>query len=156
MSATMAGPFKTIPERTYEYGYRNGRQLSHFLVDVTASGRDGLGYALAIAFRDIHGRVRQACHVAEAGKALVFFARPPRSGGLDGRAWQIRPIDPPLGLDAAVELAWDWLARADYGHDEHDGAVDRGWHVFNGQFGIVDEVWETFVAVEPTYIYVPK
>jgi hypothetical protein len=152
----MAGPFKTLGERVYEFGYRNGRQVSHHLVDVTASGRDGLTHALAIAFCDLHGRARQVTHVAEAGQALVFFARPPRAGGLDGRPWQIRRFEPPLGLAEAVTLAWDWLARADYGHDEHDGAAGRGWHVFNGQFGIVDAVWETFVAVEPTYIYIPK
>ncbi|PCC68272.1 hypothetical protein SAMN02745121_05160 [Nannocystis exedens] len=149
----MAGPFRTIPERVYEYGYRNGRQMSHFLVDVTASGRDGLMHALAIAFRDLHGRV---AHVAEAGEALVLFARPPRASGLDGRPWRLRQVDPPLGLAAAVALAWDWLARADDGPDEHDGPAERGWHVFNGQFGVVDGVWETFVAIEPTYIYIPK
>jgi hypothetical protein len=149
-------PFKTLPERVYEFGYKNGRQLSHFLVDVTASGRAELGHAMAIAFSARSGRSRRATHVAEAGKALVFFNRAPGPHDLRDRPWVVRALPTPLDLDGAVEMAWQWLERADYGRDEHDGAVEKGWHAFNGQFGIVDQVWETFLAVEPTYIYIPK
>jgi uncharacterized protein len=150
-------PFKTIPDRVYEYGYKNGRQIAHHLVDVTASGRDLLTHAMAIAFRGRGGaRVVRATHVAEAGKALVFLDRAPGPHALRDRTWTVRALATPVDLDGAVELAWQWLERADYGRDEHDGGVDKGWHVFNGQFGIVDEVWETFLAVEPTYLYIPK
>ncbi len=150
-----AHPFASFPERVYEFGYRNGRQIKHHLVDVTAGGRDLLASAMAVGFRGIHGP-QCATHVAEAGKALVFFDRAPRPDSLRDRAWVVRPLPTPLDLDGAVEMAWQWLQRADYGRDEHDGAVNRGWHVFNGQFGIVDEVWDTFLAVEPTYLYIPK
>jgi hypothetical protein len=150
-----SNPFKTLPERVYEYGYKNGRQLSHFLVEVTASGRAELAHVMAIAFSARGGRQR-ATHVAEAGKALVFFDRTPGPHSLRDRPWVVRALPAPLDLDGAVEMAWQWLERADYGRDEHDGSVDKGWHAFNGTFGIVDEVWETFLAIEPTYIYVPK
>ncbi len=93
-------------------------------------------------------------HVAEAGKALVFFNGIPRRG-LD-RPWPLRELTSPLDLDGAVDLAWEWLDRADYGEDEHDGLAEPGWHVFNGPFGLVDQVPGAFIAVEPTYIYLPK
>jgi predicted TIM-barrel enzyme len=147
--------FKTLPDPVFEHGYRNGRQLSHFLVDVTASGREALAHALALAFAQTIGSgFKRATHVAEAGRALVFLRREPAH--LDGRPWTVRALPEPLELAGAVEAAWQWLRQADYGRDEHDGASDQGWHVFNGAFGVVDEVHDAFVAVEPTWIYLPK
>jgi predicted TIM-barrel enzyme len=147
--------FHTLGDPVFEHGYKNGRQVSHFLVDVTASGRDALAHALALAFaQTIGGGHKRALQVAEAGRALIFFHRAPKN--LGGRPWTVRELPAPLELDGAVETAWHWLRQADYGRDEHDGGADQGWHVFNGPFGIVDEVPEAFVAVEPTWIYLPK
>jgi hypothetical protein len=45
-----SGPFDNAVER--EYGYRNGRQLSHYLIDVTARyGTDEHDGAVAFGFR---------------------------------------------------------------------------------------------------------
>jgi predicted TIM-barrel enzyme len=153
--ASRSSVFKTLGDPVFEYGYKNGRQVSHFLVDVTASGRDALAHALALAFaQTIGGGRKRAVQVAEAGRALIFFHRPPRH--LQGRPWVMRDLPAPLELDGAVDAAWQWLRQADYGRDEHDGAADEGWHVFYGPFGLVDEVDEAFIAVEPTWIYLPK
>lgn len=147
--------FKTLGDPVFEHGYKNGRQLSHFLVDVTASGRDALGHALALAFaQTIGGGHKRATHIAEAGRALIFFRRAPAN--LERRPWTVRELPAPLDLAGAVEAAWQWLARVDAGKDEHDGASEPGFHVFNGRFGHVDEVHDAFVAVEPSWIYLPK
>lgn len=39
----------------FEYGYRNGRQLSRFLVDVTGAGDENLLRVLTVAFTDVVG-----------------------------------------------------------------------------------------------------
>jgi arylsulfatase len=53
-------------EQVFEFGYRRGRQVKHFLVNVTAAGRDHLERALAIAFTN-YNRELQATHVAVDG-----------------------------------------------------------------------------------------
>ena len=149
----------------FEYGYRNGRQLSHFLVDVTSTGYDHLLSVMQVAFSDIVGAkygktYPKATHVLiEGSHRLTFFQaigelrRQPIS---DGRFDQVIVLPEPIGAKQGADMVWDWLAHAEYGRDEHDGEAYKGWRVFNQQFGIVDGHWDAFIAVRPMFIYIPK
>ena len=143
-------------DAVFEYGYRHGRQVSHFLIDVTAYGRDHLSHILAVAFSDIAtgqtGQKRATHFQVEEARQLTLFARPPRSD----RTSATEPFPEPLTCQQAVEFVWDWLQRVPYPPDEHDGASEPGWRVFNEQFGIVGGCWEAFVAIRPMWIYIPK
>ena len=145
-------PFRTFTEPTFEYGYHNGRQFQHPLIDVTSSGRDALAHAMALAFEND----LRVPAIADAGRALIFFSRVPTPTELMDRPWHMQLPARPMSLYDAVDAAWSWLGRAEYGRDEHDGDSHRGWHLFNGTFGIVDQVWSAFLAIEPRLIYVPK
>jgi hypothetical protein len=140
----------------FEYGYRNGRQLSHFLVDVTGHGRDNLARALAIAFTTTvdSSRPKRATHFRIDGtRQLTLFASRLRSGDLVNTA---EPFSNPFTYEEALAFVWDWLQKVEYPQDEHDGASIEGWRVFNQQFGIVDGCWEAFIAIQPMWIYIPK
>jgi hypothetical protein len=140
-------------DEVFEYGYRHGRQVSHFLVDVTAYGRENLFRVLAVAFSDSVSREKRATHFsADGSRQLTLFARPPRSD----QALAAEPFPEPLFCQQASEFVWDWLQRAEYQPDEHDGASEKGWRVFNERFGIVGGCWEAFVAIRPMWIYIPK
>jgi len=148
--------FKTIPERVYEYGHKNGRLLSHFLIDVTASGRDELGHVLTIAFSRLYAGRHTVSHIADASGCLVLFDQAPEVRDLRERPWILQELPGPLDFGDTLEWVWSWLQKADLGSDEHDGFSVPGWHAFNGTFGIVDEVWSTFLAIKPSWIYSGK
>src|SRR5262245_36621305 len=123
----------------FEFGYRHGRQVSHFLVDVTAYGRDNLSRVLAVAFSDIVSGEKLATHFRVDGTLqLTLFTRPSWST----RELAAEPFPASLAWQAAVEFVWEWLQRVEYKPDEHDGASKPGWRVFNQQFGIVDGCWD--------------
>lgn len=155
---------------TFEYGYRSGRQIKNFLVDVTAAGYDHLHRALAIAFSDIvDGEGRQVIgrpsHIlADGAHQLTFFRahgwpRPPSAltrTDFDASFASIAALPPAASADQAAALAWEWLQGLTYPPDEHDGSSYRGWRVFNQQFGIVGGHWDAVVAVRPMWIYLPN
>jgi len=150
----------------FEFGYRNGRQLSHFLVDVTSAGYDHLLNVMQVAFTNIAGdryyAHAMATHVLiEGSRQLTFFQaigdlRRHWGPDSDDRFDQITAFPAPIGVKQGADKVWDWLAHAEYGRDEHDGAAYKGWRVFNQQFGIVDNHWDAFIAVRPMWIYLPK
>ena len=140
-------------DETFEYGYRHGRQLSHFLVDVTALGRDNLDRILAVAFSDTVGRTKLATHFhADGHRQLTLFVRPPNPDRVTGAI----SFPQSASQQQAAELVWHWLQHIQYPPDEHDGSSEKGWRVFNEEFGIVDGCWEAFVAIRPMWIYFPK
>jgi hypothetical protein len=156
---------------SFEYGYRNGRQLSYFLVDVTSAGDDNLLRVLTIVFTDVVGvtygpRFIAATHLLiEGSHQLTFFhirGELRRSllshSRFDEPALfnQIAALPEPVGPQQAAPLVQDWLAQAEYGDDEHDGATYKGGRVFNQQFGIVNGHWGAFIAVRPMGIYLSK
>jgi hypothetical protein len=139
-------------EQVFEFGYCRGRQVKHFLIDVTALGRAHLERALAIAFTNYHDEL-EATHVAVDGKRqLIFLRGVPRTQP----AGVVQELPLPMKWPQAAAFAWQWLSQADYGADEHDGATRQGWRVFNERFGIVAGCWEAIVAVRPMFIYIPK
>lgn len=158
-------------DESFEYGYRNGRRLSHFRVDVTSAGDENLLHALTIAFTDVIGiryvpRLIAATHLLiEGSRQLTFF----RIRGELRRSLlssvrfdepalfnQITALQEPIGPQQAAPLVQGWLDQAEYGDDENDGATYKGWRVFNQQFGIVDGYWDAFIAVRPMWIYLSK
>lgn len=142
-----------VPPEVFEFGYRNGRQLSHFLVDITAYGRENLARALGIACSDIVVGEERATHFCFVGpRRLILFHRPPKLSPL----LKIEAFPAPLGRDQCLAFVWDWLERVQYPWDEHDGHAAKGFRVFNEQFGIVGGCWEAFVAIEAMYVYIPK
>ena len=63
-------------DESFEYGYRNGRRLSHFRVDVTSAGGENLLRALTIAFTDVIGvsyvpRLMAATHLLIEGSRFA-------------------------------------------------------------------------------------
>lgn len=145
-----SGPFDNAVER--EYGYRNGRQLSHYLIDVTARGREALEHALAVVFTDlVSGRLRATHYTINHQHGLVLMHCLHRSPPEEAVAFA-----EPLERAEATEAVWQWLADSRYSPDEHDGAVAFGFRVYNETFGIVGDWWGAFAAIRPTLIYIPK
>jgi hypothetical protein len=137
----------------FEFGYRNGRQFSHNLMDVTACGRDNLVRALGIALSRWNTDELTVCRVRHSPLQLTLYAH----DGAQCNPGSPGHFDVPLDADGAAALVVAWLEHgAVYGKDEHDGASVPGWRVFNGQFGIVDGDWGTIVAVQPMWNYIPK
>jgi hypothetical protein len=142
---------------SFESGYRHGRQLEHFRLDVTAYGRENLARALGLAFSSIVQGENQATHYAESvvngrQRLTLFECRP----------WDTVPAEAsafpsPISSQQAMDFVCDWLQRVPYQNgDSHDGGQDKGWRVFNELYGIVGGCWEAFVAIEPMWIYIPK
>lgn len=156
----------------FEYGYRNGRQLKHFLVDVTAAGYENLLRVLTVAFSANRGGTEEYTHhdgyathmLLDGSRQLTFFfcydnPRPPSalsSSAFDALFESITAFPQPIQAPQAAALTWEWLQRIQYPTDEHDGATYKGWRVFNEQFGIVGGHWDAFIAIRPMWMYVPK
>jgi hypothetical protein len=157
-------------DEIFEHGYRNGRLLKRFLVDVTAAGYDHLLRVLTVAFSDIvgHGYTEDtgsATHMLIDGSRQItfFFAhgelRPPSSfstTAFDALFDAIQAFPQPIRAQQAADLAWEWLQQLPYPEDEHDGATYEGWRVFNQQFGMVGGHWNAFIAIRPMWIYLSK
>ena len=155
----------------FDGGFRNGRRQEHFQVDVTSAGDDNLLRALMVAFTDVVGveyspRFIAATHLLREGsRQLTFFHV---RGELRRSPWgssrfdepelfnQITALPEPVGPQQAALIVRDWLAQAEYGHDENDGATYKGWRVFNQQFGTVEANSLAFLAVRPMWIYLSK
>jgi len=157
-------------DEVFEGGNRNGRVVQHFLVDVTSAGYDHLLRVLLVAFSDVVGfgyneRRAFATHMLiDGSRRITFF----RVHGGELRRWLLSPsrfddhldritaFPEPIGAEPAAKIVWDWLAQAEYGHDEGDGATYKGWRVFNHRFGHVHDYSAAFVAIRPMWIYLTK
>jgi hypothetical protein len=143
----------TTTDETFEFGYRNGRQLSRFLVDVTAHGRENLARVLAVVLTDIvSGELRVGHYHIDPNRQLTLFGGPPRGDEFAGAV----AFPKPATAEDAAAFVWDWLSKVEYARDEHDGHAVKGWRVFNERFGIVADCWQAFVAIRPMWIYIPK
>lgn len=155
----------------FDGGFRNGRRLAHFQIDVTGAGDENLLRALMLAFTDVVGveygpRFITATHrLIEGSRQLTLFQvrgelrrfEFSRSRFDQPELFsQIAALPEPLGPQQAALLMGEWLAQAEYGEDENDGATYKGWRVFNQRFGMVDDYWAAFVAVRPLWIYLSK
>lgn len=60
------------------------------------------------------------------------------------------------GVKQAALLVRDWLAQAEYGDDENDGATYKGWRLLNQRFEMVDDYGPAFIAVRMMWIYLSK
>ena len=138
----------------YEQDFKYGRKLSHFLVDVTAHGRENLSHALALAFAGVASVPGMASHYRiDGGQHLTFFSawRDP-----DISADKI-PFTEPKGHQEATDFVWEWLQSVDYPEEDcYDGGSEKAWRVYNEQYGIVSGDWSAFVAIHPTWIYHPR
>lgn len=155
----------------FDGGFRNGRRLSHFQLDVSGAGDENLLRTLMVAFTDVvdadYGpSFIMASHLLiEASRQLTFFRiRGELQRSVFNRSRfnqpelfsQITALPEAVGPQQAALLVRDWLAQAEYGEDENDGATYKGWRVFNHRFGIVDDHWGAFIAVRPLWIYLSK
>ena len=73
------------------------------------------------------------------------------------------PFPVPLGIDAVLEIAWDWLQTKpvierdkdshwddDYDHDGHNSS---GWRVYCEDWGHVAEKSGALVAIKPIHLW---
>jgi hypothetical protein len=146
-------------DEVFEFGYRHGRQVKHFLIDVLAHGYENLRRVLGVAFSDIvvgELELRATHFVADGERKQLTLL-----GGTPG----LEPLSPtgaeafsaPLTADEVARFAWDWLQKVKYPpDDEHDGGSVKGWRAYNQQFGIVDGRWEALVAIKPMWVYLSK
>lgn len=155
----------------FDGGFRNGRRLSHFQLDVSGAGDENLLRTLMVAFTDVVGvgyspSFITATHLlVEGSRQLTFFrVRGELQRSVLSRSRfdepelfnQITVLPAAIGPEQAALLVRDWLAQAEYGDDENDGATYKGWRVFNQRFGTVDDHWGAFIAVRPLWIYLSK
>lgn len=122
--------------------------MDNFRISITSIGDETLKHAISLAFTA--GGRKSATHYAiRSGfdgvpKRLVFLWAP---GGKDS-------IELPFKLDSegAADFARRWLAEADYGDQpDHDGDNDKGWTLYNDNWGHVDGEWQAIVAVKPSW-----
>jgi hypothetical protein len=112
-----------LNQETFEYGYRNGRQLKHFLVDVTAAGYDNLLCVLIIAFSSdkgggdyIHSDDYATHMLTDGSRQLSFFfcygnPRPPSalsSSDFDALYASITAFPEPIQASQAADIVWGW------------------------------------------------
>jgi hypothetical protein len=155
----------------FDGGFRNGRRLAHFQIDVTGAGDENLLRVLTVAFTDVVG-VEYGPHFITATHLLIEGSRQLTLFHVRGELrrsefsrsrfdtpelfGQIAALPEPIGPQQAALLVHDWLAQAEYGEDENDGATYKGWRVLNQRFGMVDDYWTAFIAVRPLWIYLSK
>ena len=144
---------KMPADEVFEFGYRHGRQMSFFLLDVTSYCRENLLHSLSIAFTNIVSGENEATHFhIEPDRQLTLFRGTPRTDW----AKTAEQFPEPVSLRPAEDFVWQWLQTVKYRHDEHDGATKPGFRVFNERYGIVEGCWQAFVAIRPMWIYIPK
>lgn len=108
-----------------------------------STGDDHFGKIMRLAFAS-HSR---ATHYKVTDKhGLILYWTEPK---VDKDAIKL-PYE--MTAEAATSFAWNWLQQAKYsGQPDHDGDNEKGFTVFNEDWGHVGGQWEAFVAIMPTW-----
>lgn len=58
-----------------------------------------------------------------------------------------------MEIDAVIPFVWNWLKNASYSEEpDMDGSVNKGYDIFNEQWGHVNKQYEAIMAIRPTWI----
>lgn len=126
--------------------------MDNFKVDITSIGEDLLIAAMQFVFKG-SGPMSSACGYAirqpTHGKPLriVFYHVVPTHRD-DFRALPFK-----LDAEGAADFALRWLnGAAEYGAEpDHDGDNEKGWRLYNEDWGHVDGDWQALIAVAPNW-----
>ena len=148
--------------------------MDNFRIDVTSEGREHFDAAMKMAFSSAPGGTAVAIAVhSKIGLVLYWHAEKParlkqqvpwssqHTGEqraemerlAEAEAVAVAPLPFPLTATAAADYVWHWLTTAaGYGRaPDHDGDNEKGWRVYNEQWGHVAGNHYAFVAVQPVW-----
>jgi hypothetical protein len=115
--------------------------MDNFRIDITSEG--DIAPAMKIAFRDEH--TRAVAYRVDAARGLIFYQYPSKREGVVALPFKLDHAD-------AAHFAKRWLSEQDYGREpDHDGDNERGWRLYNEDWGHIASEHETFVAVKPAW-----
>lgn len=64
----------------------------------------------------------------------------------------VQPLPYEMGFAEAVPFAWGWLKKQDYGREpDHDGSNQKGFLIYNEDWGHVDGDSYAFIAIKPEW-----
>jgi hypothetical protein len=135
----------------------------NFRFDVTAWDghyRDGfkmLDYCVKLAFAN-HSKVERFLEQpgvlakVEHGRRFPMWEKPPRLilmwGGDAGM-----PLLMPAGPEVIAPTIREWLGSQDYKNEpDHDGDNSKGWRIYNGPWGHIDDHRYAICAIEPAWL----
>ena len=64
----------------------------------------------------------------------------------------VRGLPSRMGPDDYIEFAWSWLiSECPYPARPKQGESFKGFRVYTDEWGMVNGIWQAFVAIEPVW-----
>lgn len=113
--------------------------MDNFKFDMTSQGAEALKKALCL----FNPPSRKVIGYSTDGKKLVLYWRESKNS---------TNLPFPMTLEQAADFASGWLDHADYGEEpDIDGTVRAGWRLYCEHWGIVDNDFAAFAAIQPAW-----
>jgi hypothetical protein len=120
--------------------------MDNFHIDITSEGIEEFDQAMKIAFNHAPGK-KTTHYSIDPEKGFILFWGAPANGTTADEF----PF--PLSHIPATALLWQWLiTEAEYGREpDHDGDNEKGWRVYNEDWGMIGNHRYSFVAIQPVW-----
>jgi len=124
--------------------------MDNFHIDITSRVKAHFDEALRIAFDNAAGHKASHYMITEKHGMILFWHE-------ENGAIQL-PYE--MTYEDAVPFVWGWLQKVDYDQYEeqldHDGDNDKGFRIFNENWGHVGDHHYAFVAIKPAWAWIGK
>ena len=127
-------------------------------LDVISEGEEALALALQLVWPNASGGYATAYKVASLIQSGPERGLIEKDGGCPTLIllWEEErgtlPLAYPHDLKEATRFVFGWLRRADYGPEpDHDGHNQKGFRVFNEQWGHVAGYCYAIVGIQPAW-----
>lgn len=128
---------------------------------VNGEGFESLKTALSLVFNQTGFATKaKAWSVSPEHGFILYWYKP-----TPGRDDTIHAL-PGLNSDLSAQMIWDWLKEDDTWSNnkydswecdaDHDGSNKKGWLVYCGDWGHVNNCHSTICAVKPCYLWLGK
>jgi hypothetical protein len=129
---------------------------------VRAKTRETFEMAMRIAFQYESKAVAYAVDYKHG--MILYWSKPTNS------VFNAQPLPYAMNVDQVINFVWGWLESLWENYDEykkfimpdggenvdHDGHNEKGFQVYNSNWGNIGNDWYSFVAISPAYIWIGK
>lgn len=116
----------------------------NFQFRIVSEGREHFDIAMSLAFSEYETAVGI---LFNPGQVILFWTKSDKAN----------PLPYPMDCKAASDFVWHWLQTVEYDKEpDHDGSNEKGFEVYNENWGHVGGMWESFVAIKPVWMTYSK
>lgn len=113
---------------------------------IASEGLDDFRIAMGLAFK-AGSRKSATSYEFDPERGMIFYWT-----DMGESVIGVQRLPYPMDLEAATVFAWGWLRKTEYPTEpNHDGSNNKGFRVYNEEWGHVKGRWQAFVAIKPEW-----